>query len=234
MSQKELIIKCVRKLLDSDIYAKTISEETEINIHVVRKLKNKEQSIESTNFDYIARLFDFYIQKQNIIEAQQDVPPEILSEKLPRSILNFIDDMTFSINKLNITSDERVSYVYVYDKYKVNNKGSTGGKETFIELNETMALKRGSDIISKPLNIIKKIDSRDSIKSIENIRIDFYREKLLVDLKKLKNVNKCKIKLFKYEDGSIGIKAIPPHNQTIIEGIEKDYLDIIVNEEVSK
>lgn len=232
MSQRELIIKCVRKLLNSDIYAKTISDETEINIHVVRKLKNKEQSIESTNFDYIARLFDFYIQKQNIIEAQQDVPPEILSEKLPRSILNFIDDMTFSINKLNISSESRVSYVYVYDKYKVNNKGSTEDKETFIELNETMALNRGGDIVSKPLNIVKKVESREDIKFIKNITITFYREKLLVELKKLKKVDKCKIKLFKYEDGSIGIKVTDPSNGTIIKGIEKEYLDILLNEEV--
>lgn len=232
MSQRELIIKCVRKLLNSDIYAKTISDETEINIHVVRKLKNKEQSIESTNFDYIARLFDFYIQKQNIIEAQQDVPPEILSEKLPRSILNFIDDMTFSINKLNISSESRVSYVYVYDKYKVNNKGSTEDKETFIELNETIALNRGGDIVSKPLNIVKKVESRDDIKFIKNITITFYREKLLVELKKLKKVDKCKIKLFKYEDGSIGIKVTDPSNGTIIKGIEKEYLDILLNEEV--
>lgn len=232
MSQKELIIKCVRKLLNSDIYAKTISEETEINIHVVRKLKNKEQSIETTNFDYIARLFDFYIQRQSIIEAQQDVEPDILSEKLPRSVLNFIDDMTASINKLNINSDARVSYVYVYDKYKVNNKGNTEDKETFIELNETLALNRGGDIVSKPLNIIKRIDSRNDIKFIENVRIAFYSEKLLVELKKLKKVDKCKIKLFKYEDGSIGIKVMEPSNGTIIKGIEKNYLDILLNEEV--
>jgi hypothetical protein len=232
MSQKDFIIKCVRKLLDSDIYAKTISEETDINIHVVRKLKNKEQSIESTNFDYIARLFDFYLQRQNIIEAQQDVEPDILSERLPKSVLNFIDDMTFSINKLNISSEARVSYVYVYDKYKVNHKGNTGDKETFIELNETMALNRGGDIVSKPLNIIKKIDSRNDIKFIDNVRIAFYREKLLVELKKLKKVNKCKIKLFKYEDGSIGIKVMETSNGTIIKGIEKDYLDILLNEEV--
>ena len=41
-----------------------------------------EQTIENTNFDYIARLFDFYIEKQNTIEAQQDVSAEILSETL--------------------------------------------------------------------------------------------------------------------------------------------------------
>lgn len=59
-----------------------------------------------------------------------------------------------------------------------------------------------------------------------------HREKLLVELKRLKKVDKCKIKLFKYEDGSIGIKVTDPSNGTIIKGIEKEYLDILLNEEV--
>lgn len=232
MSQKELIIKCVRKLLDSDIYAKTISEETGINIHVVRKLKNSEQSIESTNFDYIARLFDFYIEKQNVIEAQQDVAPEILSEKLPKNVLNFIDDMMMSINKVNIRSDARVSSVYVYDKYQLNKKGNAESKESYIEVNETIALNKGSDLVSKPINIRKKIDSREKVGDIKNLILVFYKEKLLVELKRLKKVYGYKPKLFKYDDGSIGLKAYSSSTGESIVGIEKNYLDIKINEEV--
>lgn len=232
MSQKELIIKCVRKLLDSDIYAKTISEETDINIHVVRKLKNKEQSIESTNFDYIARLFDFYIEKQNIIEAQQDVAAEILAEKLPRNVVNFIDDMMMSINKVNIRSDARVSAVYVYDKYQLNDKGKAESKESYIEVNETIALSRGSDLISQPLNIIKNIDSKEQVNDIKNVTLVFYKEKLLVELKRLKKVYGYKPKLLKYDDGSIGIKAHSNATGESVVGIEKNYLDIKINEEV--
>lgn len=232
MSQKEMIIKCVRKLLDSDIYAKTISEETGINIHVVRKLKNSEQSIESTNFDYIARLFDFYIEKQNIIEAQQDVPSEILSEKLSRNIVNFIDDMMMSINKVNVRSDARVSSVYVYDKYQLNDNGNAESKESYIEVNETIALNRGSDLISKRINILKKIDSKEQVSDIKNLILVFYKEKLLVELKRLKKVHGYKPKLFKYDDGSIGIKAHSSATGESIVGIEKNYLDIKINEEV--
>lgn len=232
MTQKELITKCVRKLLDSDIYAKTISEETNINIHVVRKLKSKEQSIESTNFDYIARLFDFYVEKQNIIEAQQDVDPKILSEKLPKSVTNFIDDLMISINKVNVKSEARVSTVYVYDKYQLDDKGNTESKISYIEINETIALNRGGELFSQPINIIKKIDSKEDVSNIQNLRLIFYKEKLLVELKKLKKVYGYKPKLFKYHDGSIGIKAYSHATGKNIVGIEKDYLDIKFNEEV--
>lgn len=232
MSQKEFIIKCVRKLLDSDIYAKTISDETGINVHVVRKLKNSEQSIESTNFDYIARLFDFYIEKQNIIEAQQDVAAEILLEKLPRNVMNFIDDMMMSINKVNTKSEARVSTVYVYDKYQLNEKGNTESKTSYIEVNETIALNRGSDLVSKPINIIKDIDSNEQVGDIKNLTLVFYKEKLLVELKRLKKVYGYKPKLFKYDDGSIGIKAHSSATGESLVGIEKKYLDIKINEEV--
>lgn len=232
MSQKEIIIKCVRKLLDSDIYAKTISDETGINIHVIRKLKSMEQSIESTNFDYIARLLDFYIEKQNIIEAQQDVDPAILSEKLPKSVVNFIDDMMVSINKINNQSDLRVSTVYVYDKYQLDDKGNSESKVSYIEVNETIALNRGSDLVSKPINIIKKIDSKESVTDIKNLKLNFHKEKLLVELKRLKKLHGYKPKLFKYDDGSIGIKAYSNATGENITGIERDYLDIKLNEEV--
>lgn len=232
MSQKEIIIKCVRKLLDSDIYAKTISDETGINIHVIRKLKSMEQSIESTNFDYIARLLDFYIEKQNIIEAQQDVDPAILSEKLPKSVVNFIDDMMVSINKINNQSDLRVSTVYVYDRYQLDDKGNSESKVSYIEVNETIALNRGSDLVSKPINIIKKIDSKESVNDIKNLKLIFHKEKLLVELKRLKKLKGYKPKLFKYDDGSIGIKAYSNATGENITGIERDYLDIKLNEEV--
>lgn len=232
MSQKEYIIKCVRKLLDSDIYAKTISDETGINIHVVRKLKNSEQTIENTNFDYIARLFDFYIEKQDTIEAQQDVAAEILSEKLPKNVLDFINGLKRSINKVNTMSDARVSSVYVYDKYQLDAKGNAESKESYIEVNETVALNKGSDLVSKPINIIKAIDSKDKVSDIKNLNLVFHKEKLIVELKKLKKVYGYKPKLFKYDDGSIGIKAHSHTTGETIVGIEKNYLDIKINEEV--
>lgn len=229
MSQKNLIITSVRKLLDSDIYAKTISEETGINIHVVRKLKSKDQSIESTNFEYVGRLFDFYLEKQNVIEAQQDVNAKILSEKLPRSVTSFIDDMSLSIDRLNAKSKARVSDVFVYDKYTLNSNGNSESKESYIEVNETIAINKGNDVQSKNINILKLINSKEHINEIRNLQLIFYREKLLVELKRLKYTGH-KIKLFKYEDDSQGIKSTLSLGTNEIYGIENDYLDIKYNE----
>jgi hypothetical protein len=225
MSQRKKIIYCVQKLLDSDINAKTISDETKINIHVVRKLKSKEQSIESTNFDYVGRLFDFYIEQQSVIEAQKDVDYKILSEKLPRNVINFIDDMMLSINRLNTRSEARVSDVFVYDKYKLDSKGNSESKESYIEISETIAINRGNDVQSKSINIMKKINTKDRINEIKDLRLIFNREALIVELKKLKYTGH-KIKLFKYDDGSQGIKSTFTTGNNEIYGIENDFLDI--------
>lgn len=91
---------------------------------------------------------------------------------------------------------------------------------------------RGSYLVSKPINIIKDIDSKEQVGDIKNLNLVFYKEKLLVELKRLKKVYGYKPKLFKYNDGSIGIKAYSSATGESLVGIEKNYLDIKINEEV--
>lgn len=215
----------VESLLNSNISSTTVSEQTNVNLSVVKKLKSNSQTIENTSFDAISKLYDYYLDNQKEIEAQKEVHPAILNQKLPNSVIKFLDEITYSVNQINFESVSRVSEVYVYDKYTIDNKGNSKSKKSYIKIDESIPVKKGGVVYNYQISIENEIDSKDKIRGIKDLRIIFDRELLEIELKKHK-MSGSKIKVHNSKDGSTGIRVVSHVNNKDIYNIESSYFNI--------
>ncbi|RIM89008.1 hypothetical protein BU107_04600 [Staphylococcus xylosus] len=215
----------VQSLLNSNISATTISEKTNVNLSIVKKLKSNLQTIENTSFDSISKLYDYYLDNQKEIEAQKEVHPVILNQKLPNSVIKFLDEITYSVNQVNFESVSRVSEVYVYDKYTIDNKGNSKSKKSYIKIDESIPVKKSGVVYNYQISIENAIDSKDKIRGIKDLKIIFDRELLEIELKKHK-MSGSKIKVHNSKDGSTGIRVVSHGNNKEIYNIESSYFNI--------
>lgn len=215
----------VESLLNSNISSTTVSEKTNVNLSVVKKLKSNVQTIENTNFDSISKLYDYYLDNQKEIEAQKEVHPAILNQKLPNSVIKFLDEITNSVNQVNFESISRVSEVYVYDKYTIDNKGNSKSKKSYIKIDESIPVKKSGVVYNYQISIENEIDSKDKIRGIKDLKIIFDRELLEIELKKHK-MSGSKIKVHNSKDGSTGIRVVSHGDNKEIYNIESSYFNI--------
>lgn len=215
----------VRSLLNSNISATKISEQTKVNLSIVKKLKSNLQTIENTNFDSISKLYDYYLDNQKEIEAQKEVPIAVLNQKLPNSVIKFLDEITYSVNQVNFESVSRVSEVYIYDKYTIDNKGNSKSKKSYIKIDESIPVEKGGVVYNYQISIENEIDSKDKIRGIKDLRIIFDRELLEIELKKHK-MSGSKIKVHNSKDGSTGIRVVSHVDNKEIYNIESNYFNI--------
>lgn len=215
----------VQSLLNSNISATTVSEQANVNLSIVKKLKSNLQTIENTSFDAISKLYDYYLDNQKEIEAQKEVHPAILNQKLPNSVIKFLDEITHSINQVNFESVSRVSEVYVYDKYTIDNKGNSKSKKSYIKIDESIPVKKSGVVYNYQISIENEIDSKDKIRGIKDLKIIFDRELLEIELKKYK-MSGSKIKVHNSKDGSTGIRVVSHGDNKEVYNIESNYFNI--------
>lgn len=215
----------VQSLLNSNISATTVSEQANVNLSIVKKLKSNLQTIENTSFDSISKLYDYYLDNQKEIEAQKEVHPAILNQKLPNSVIKFLDEITHSINQVNFESVSRVSEVYVYDKYTIDNKGNSKSKKSYIKIDESIPVKKSGVVYNYQISIENEIDSKDKIRGIKDLKIIFDRELLEIELKKYK-MSGSKIKVHNSKDGSTGIRVVSHGDNKEVYNIESNYFNI--------
>lgn len=215
----------VQSLLNSNISATTVSEQANVNLSIVKKLKSNLQTIENTSFDSISKLYDYYLDNQKEIEAQKEVHPAILNQKLPNSVIKFLDEITHSINQVNFESVSRVSEVYVYDKYTIDNKGNSKSKKSYIKIDESIPVKKSGVVYNYQISIENEIDSKDKIRGIKGLKIIFDRELLEIELKKYK-MSGSKIKVHNSKDGSTGIRVVSHGDNKEVYNIESNYFNI--------
>lgn len=220
----------VKSLLNSNISATKISEQTNVNLSIVKKLKSNLQTIENTNFDSISKLYDYYLDNQKEIEAQKEVHPAILNQKIPNSVIKFLDEITYSVNQVNFESVSRVSEVYVYDKYTIDNKGDSKSKKSYIKIDESIPVKKNGVVYNYQISIENEIDTKDKIRGIKDLKIIFDRELLEIELKKHK-MSGSKIKVHNSKDGSTGIRVVSHGDNKEIYNIESNYFNIDFKEE---
>lgn len=220
----------VKSLLNSNISATKVSEQTNVNLSIVKKLKSNLQTIENTNFDSISKLYDYYLDNQKEIEAQKEVHPAILNQKIPNSVIKFLDEITYSVNQVNFESVSRVSEVYVYDKYTIDNKGDSKSKKSYIKIDESIPVKKNGVVYNYQISIENEIDTKDKIRGIKDLKIIFDRELLEIELKKHK-MSGSKIKVHNSKDGSTGIRVVSHGDNKEIYNIESNYFNIDFKEE---
>lgn len=215
----------VQKLLDSNIQSKTISKEVGINESIISKLRNGSQQINETKHGYIDRLYNCYLNHKKEIEAQQGVDDHILSVKLPASVRKFLDELSYSVAVLQHQKTSRINKVYVYDEYDLDDSGNSKDKSSYIVIDETIPLNKSGEIYPYHISIKNKIEDRTNVESIEDLKIIFNKEELVVTLKKHKYEG-AKIKTVKTSNGSLTIQIMPLRDSIEIRGIESDYFEI--------
>ena len=126
----------VQALLDSNISATIISDKSNVNLSVVKKLKSNLQSIDNTNFDSISKLYDYYLDNQKLIDIQKEVDPKILNQKLPNKVIQFLNELSYSVDNINYNSVSRISEVFIYDKYTLDHEGNSKDKSSYMKVDE--------------------------------------------------------------------------------------------------
>lgn len=215
----------VQALLDSNISTTVISDESNVNISVVKKLKSKLQSIDTTNFYSISKLYDYYLDNQQQIEIQKEVDSEVLNQKLPNKITQFINELNDSIYNINCNSISRISEVFVYDKYKLDHEGNSKDKHSFMKVEESIPITKDGIVYNYHISIENEIDCNHNLNAIENLKIVFNKDLLEIDLKKQQLLG-SKIKITNPKSGNSGIRVISNINNTDIYNFESNYFKI--------
>lgn len=181
----------VKKLLESDISAYRIAKDTGIPESTVKKLRNQNQKIENTKYEFIGKLYDYAMVNQDAIRDG-----ELNDIKLPKAVTQFINDIEKQVKTINHVG--AIRNVYVYDKYHMNENRDSENVNTFVEINETIGLPfrwDASDATPYQIHIKKEIRSKTNINSIRGLTIIFDKNKLIRDLKiQIQNGYKVKIK----------------------------------------
>lgn len=181
----------VKKLLESDISAYRIAKDTGIPESTVKKLRNQNQKIENTKYEFIGKLYDYAMVNQDAIQDG-----ELNDIKLPKAVTQFINDIEKQVKTINHVG--AIRNVYVYDKYHMNENRDSENVNTFVEINETIGLPLrwdATDATPYQIHIKKEIRSKTNINSVRGLTIIFDKNKLIRDLKiQIQNGYKVKIK----------------------------------------
>lgn len=217
----------VQSLLESNIQSKLISKETGINESIISKLRNQSQAIDETKHRHIRYLYDFYLKHVDEIEAQKGVPNYIIAQKLPKNVQIFLDNLAYNVALIQKQQHSRISKLFVYDEYAIDNNGNATDRTSYVEVNETVPVNKNGEIYPYHIAVKNVIENRDSVKDIKGLKINFNKEKLEIALKKYKS-EYAKIKVYKTDSNGLSLKVTTA--KEVIYGVESEYFEIEFNE----
>lgn len=226
----------VKQLLESDITAYRIAKDTGIPESTVKKLRNQNQKIENTKYEFIGKLYEYAMLNKDVIREGK------LSEiKLPKAVSQFIENIDKQVQRINRVG--AIRRVYVYNTYYMNEDRNSEEVNTFVEINETIGLPLRwdyTDATPYQIHIKKGIKSGKDIHSIRGLTVVFNKNELIRDLKiHIQNGYKVKIKgesdkkslvWSKAKNRGIYISDILNHQEHF--NYESSYFDIRFNDEI--
>ncbi|HCX9496477.1 TPA: hypothetical protein O0001_002260 [Staphylococcus aureus] len=72
------VIGSVNTLLQSDIQTSKLSEETGISKGYITNLRNGNRNIAKASYEIVEKLFQYYLEKRDYIEAGKDIDEKVL------------------------------------------------------------------------------------------------------------------------------------------------------------
>lgn len=223
------VIGSVNTLLQSDVQTSKISKETGISKGYITNLRNGNRNIAKASYEVVEKLFQYYLEKREYIEAGKDIDENILKTKIPKDIQQFISSLKESIDSINnINTNNSIDEIIFSKKFPMNkSKQSNNLLKPCWQVDEPIPLKFKNDIYSYQLMILTPIQSNinidDEIKSFE---ILFNYNKLELMLKEFIH-NGAKVKLIRPNSHSSGIYIDTMENE--IFKYESTFIDIKVN-----
>lgn len=223
------VIGSVLSLLQSDIPTSKISKETNISKGYVTNLRNGNRNITKASYEVVEKLFQYYLEKREYIEAGKSVDENILKTKIPKDIQQFISSLKKSLDNINDPNTNKgIKEIVLKKIFNVDNsKQSNEFIKPYWQVDEPIPLEFKHDVFAYQLTILTPIESKINInEEIENFEIVFNYNELELMLKQL-IYKGAKVKLIKPSSHGTGIYIDTTQDE--IFKYETSYIDIKVN-----
>ncbi|HDA2324796.1 TPA: hypothetical protein ACF9CH_002866 [Staphylococcus aureus] len=223
------VIGSVNTLLQSDIQTSKISKETGISKGYITNLRNGNRNIAKASYEIVEKLFQYYLEKREYIEAGKNVDENILKTKIPKDIQQFISSLKKSLDNINdLNTNKGIKEIVLKKIFNVDNsKQSNEFIKPYWQVDEPIPLEFKHDVFAYQLTILTPIESKINInEEIENFEIVFNYNELELMLKQL-IYKGAKVKLIKPSSHGTGIYIDTTQDE--IFKYETSYIDIKVN-----
>ncbi|HCU7114029.1 hypothetical protein APV47_12785 [Staphylococcus aureus] len=232
------VIRSVNTLLQSNIQVSTISKETGISKAHITNLKNGTKSISNASFDTVEKLYLYYLDKKDYLEASKNIDQSIIDTKIPRDIQHFISNLKQSIDNINNPdSSAGIEKIMIERLFTMSKEKSSNNIISYLLVKELIPLKIKNEVISYELAFSSPIKPKEYLaEKIEGFTITFAQNDLELMLKRLIHKG-AKVKLiksnFNYSDSyNTGI-YIDTHQDEIFK-YESSFLDITINQNLTE
>ncbi|MBG9206958.1 hypothetical protein H0243_14280 [Staphylococcus sciuri] len=178
----------VEKLLQSQITLNEVSEHTGISESILKKLSSGEQSISNAKYTTVEALYNYYLERSDDIEAYVNKHSEHLYVKLPKKVMNLIEDIERAIQDVN--RQKQSVDVAVKDIYSKKENGMVYCKKREFEINDLIGL--GSEEVGdimparEPYRLSVRTQFFEHINQLNRFEIIFDKQKLIETLKQIK------------------------------------------------
>lgn len=223
------VIGSVNTLLQSDVQTSKISKETGISKGYITNLRNGNRNIAKASYEVVEKLFQYYLEKREYIEAGKDIDENILKTRIPKDIQQFISSLKKSIDSINDTNtNDVIDEVTLKKTFNMSRlKQTNNDNNSFWHIDKVIPLKFKHDMFAYQLIFSSPVEYNININDeVESFEIVFNENELELMLKQLINKG-AKVKLIKPSSHATGIYIDTMQDE--IFKYESAFIDIKVN-----
>ncbi|HCY6785921.1 TPA: hypothetical protein O1284_002759 [Staphylococcus aureus] len=228
------MIESVNTLLKSNIETSKITQETGISKGYMTNLRNGNRDISKASFEVVEKLYLYYLEQKDYIEASKDIDQEVLDIKIPKDVQTFILSLNKCIEDINSPySNVGIEKIFIERYFNMSKDKKSNNTVSYLLVNDLVPLEMKKEVISYQLKFSSPINKNDLlIEQISNYNIEFAQNDLELMLKQL-IYKGAKVKLIKsnlnYSDSyNTGI-YIATHQDEIFK-YENSFLNISIND----
>ncbi|HDD5896061.1 TPA: hypothetical protein PBB95_002590 [Staphylococcus aureus] len=228
------MIELVNKLLISNIETSKITKETGISRGYLTNLRNGNRDVSKASFEVVEKLYLYYLEQKDYIEASKDIDQEVLDIKIPKDVQTFILSLNKCIEDINSPySNVGIEKIFIELLFNMSKDKKSNNAVSYLLVNDLVPLEMKKEVISYQLKFSSPINKNDLlIEQISNYNIEFAQNDLELMLKQL-IYKGAKVKLIKsnlnYSDSyNTGI-YIATHQNEIFK-YENSFLNISIND----
>ncbi|EZT88933.1 hypothetical protein [Staphylococcus aureus] len=228
------MIESVNTLLKSNIETSKITQETGISKGYMTNLRNGNRDISKASFEVVEKLYLYYLEQKDYIEASKDIDQEVLDIKIPKDVQTFILSLNKCIEDINSPySNVGIEKIFIERFFNMSKDKKSNNTVSYLLVNDLVPLEMKKEVISYQLKFSSPINKNDLlIEQISNYNIEFAQNDLELMLKQL-IYKGAKVKLIKsnlnYSDSyNTGI-YIATHQDEIFK-YENSFLNISIND----
>lgn len=227
------MLKSVVILLQSKIETPILAKETGLSKGYIANLRNGNRDVSKASYEVVEKLFLFYLDHKDYIEASKDIDQAIIDTKIPKDIKVFISSLKESIDDINNpNSNKKIEQIRIERIFNMAKEKRSENVMTYLSVDEQIPLKLKNELISYNLLFSSEADNKEYLKEeISGFTIIFSANELELELKKLiyngAKVNLVKANFNHNDHFSTGIFVYTKQDE--IYKYESRFLDLSIN-----